>query len=151
MTREEIKSLLKAKAKRPIDIDLMTAIILTESSGNPDRVCFEPHIHSFTKAPLFAKKFGMDQKTEENLQMMSWGLCQLMGNTARDIGYEGNLLKLLDPEINVIWGMEFFWRKSRRYEDKSDLIASYNAGTPMMVGAVYKNQDYVNKVLSNLT
>ena len=78
---------------------------------------------------------------------MSWGPMQIMGSVAREIGYADHLTKLLDPAIGILWGSKKLAKLSRIYKSQDDVIASYNAGSPVktMKGELM-NQAYVDGV-----
>jgi soluble lytic murein transglycosylase-like protein len=84
--------------------------------------------------------------TERHTQMCSWGLMQVMGGTARELGLTGYLSQLCDPETGVQYGCRYLRRLFERYQIWDDAIAAYNAGSPRRVGPTYVNQGYVDKV-----
>jgi len=134
-----------------IDPNLVGAIIRQESFGNPDVTRFEPHYRWATDVEKFAKKNMINTVTEEHLQKTSWGLMQIMGGTARGLGFEGQIPKLLDPKINITWGCILIRKLFKRYNNLDDVISSYNQGSPRkMDGGAYRNQHYVNSVLKHL-
>lgn len=155
MTSEEIRSLLEKEVKgSSLDVNLMLAIIETESTNNPWAVKYETRSTLYNNPVIYCRKNGIDLPTEKNLQHISWGLFQIMGFAARDMGFQDILTKLLIPEVNVIWGVEFFKaRCMRRYEKIEDQIAAYNAGTARTDGnGLYlpaSTQTYVKTVLES--
>ncbi len=152
MTKDEIRNLLVKQTKSipVIDVDLMCAIIDVESSGNPWAVRYEPSYPYLKDPAVYSTKNMISLDTEKTLQRMSWGLFQIMGCAARELGFQDNLTKLLIPEVNMIWGIEFFRvRCKARFNKVEDQIAAYNAGTPKKdKNGIYTNGIYVGKVLS---
>jgi soluble lytic murein transglycosylase-like protein len=88
-----------------IDPNLMLAIARTESNLNPDAVAKEV-------------KGGK-----------SYGLFQIRGRTATDLGFRGNQLELLDPGTNIWLAANYIQKCQIRYGKSLDSIACcYNAG-----------------------
>ena len=137
----------------PPDSDLIHAIILTESAGDPLAMRYEPGFRWTVQDPD-GRPRTCTVKTEERLQMFSFGLMQIMGATARDLGFKGWLSELLDPKVNIKYGTLLLISLSKRYQG-DDIIASYNAGSPRFTtSGDYVNQEYVDKVkekIANLT
>jgi soluble lytic murein transglycosylase-like protein len=93
----------------PVDV---MAIIDIESGFNPNAV-----------------------RTEARLNDASRGLMQILLSTARDRGFSGDPARLLDPEINIRYGMrQLKWSWDYLYTRKGGALArdlwigSYNAG-----------------------
>lgn len=145
---DHYKPLIDAKAALyNLDPDLIEAICLQESSGDPLAVRAEFKFYEkYTKPMNFSD-------TEEVCRAMSWGLMQVMGQVARELGYKGRYLTgLLDPETGLTYGCLYLKTKVKRYSRMEDAIAAYNAGTPRMIkGGKYSNQKYVDGVLGYLT
>lgn len=124
---------------------LVRAIVQVESSGNPKAVRYE---HPFYEKYLKGKGY---QATEAHLLASSWGLMQIMGLVARELGYDGHLSFLLMPELGLFWGCRKLAEIAKKYQDEQEIIAAYNAGSPQrMKDGKFINQEYVNKVLLNL-
>jgi hypothetical protein len=72
---------------------------------------------------------------------------QIMGINVRALGYKGKYLS----EIRLHEAFELFGRfvvgLKRRWPDRSDWIAAYNAGSPRKKNGRYVNQSYVQCVL----
>ena len=89
--------------------------------------------------------------TERQDQMTSWGLMQVMGAVARELGHTGPLSDLLDPPTGLFYGCLHLRRFRAKYDIWPDVIAAYNAGSPRRVAGQigpYVNQSYVDKVLA---
>lgn len=147
-TRETYLPVLKEECTRlQISIDTLDAIIHVESSWNPWAVRYERQYAYLLTPEEFAKSSRITLETEAVLQRCSWGLCQLMGGTARDLGYTGMLTCLLDPEVNILYGAHLFARIAGHYVHQDDQIAAYNAGSvKRKADGRYLNQGYVDKV-----
>jgi len=140
----------EAAATFGVDPSLVAAIVQTESAGNPLVLRAEPDF-AYLKTPArFAERLGISKETEIACQKISWGLMQIMGGTARDLGFEGHLTELIFPASNLYWGCKYLGTRVKKYKSLATAIAAYNSGTPVMVPGTmtFKNQKYVDKVLS---
>ncbi len=100
--RDQLLPLVIETAKKyRIDPAMLDAIIVTESAYNPWSIRFEPDFKPTTIPNGFAKKNGITAETEGQLLKFSFGLCQIMGDTARRLGFCGMLTSLCDPGTNL--------------------------------------------------
>lgn len=132
-----------------LDPDLLVAIIRQESDGRIHALRFEEHWRYLERPELFAKRLGTTIETELKLQCFSYGLMQVMGSVARELGFVYELPLLLDVATNIQYGALKLKTYMVRYRDKiEDAIASYNAGSVRInLLSKYENQDYVDSVL----
>lgn len=146
MDHDELTTLIKsAAAKRSLPWELVYAICHVESSLNPTATRYEPHFRW-----LVGDNETMSP-SERHDQMTSWGLMQVMGSVARELGHTGPLPDLLIPSTGLFYGCLHLRRFRAKYDIWPDVIAAYNAGSPRRVaGSVgpYVNQSYVDKVLA---
>ncbi len=134
-----------------LDPFLIGAFVMTESGGNTWAARYESTYRYIVTPDIFAKAVGCTLATETMLQASSIGLMQVMGGTARSNGYRDHLLKLCDPDTGLLWGCLYLNKLLKKYTDLSDVIASYNAGSPSKdEQGRYKNAAYVDKVLGHL-
>jgi soluble lytic murein transglycosylase-like protein len=143
------KILFWSKASN-IDPNLIAAIVETESAGNPFAMRYEKHWRYILRPVDFAMKLNITPETERTLQMFSYGLMQIMGSVAREYGMQGELPKLLDPDLGIQYGTIHLRGFISRYKSIPDAVSSYNQGSPVKNknGVGYKNQAYVDKVMS---
>lgn len=131
-----------------IDPTLVASVIMVESSGRPAAIRFEKNFRWTLHIHHFADMNNITHDTELMLQKSSFGLMQVMGAVARELGYQKNLSKLIEPKM----GIEYGCKKLRQLFDKhgsklDDVIASYNAGSPRFdENGEYVNARYVKKV-----
>ena len=153
-----------------IDANLLEAVVIKESSGNPWAWNPEPAyrylwdvrkgrpFRPLTSAEVRAKfppadfpALVGDSDHEWWGQQASWGLLQLMGAVARELGYKAPYLpSLCNPATNLTWGAKHL---SARLQwaggDKRTALAGYNAGTAGgPTGALARAGTYPDKVLA---
>jgi len=131
-----------AAARHGLDPALVCAIVEQESAWNPWAVRYEPVFFAKYVAPLFAvAKIEPATNTEAYSRAFSWGLMQVMGQSARERGFTGNFLsKLCDPSTGLEAGCELFAHKLAVAGGKVDrALALWNGGA---------NPDYAAQVLA---
>lgn len=152
MFQENLRQVVRIECDQlKIDPKIISAIITVESSWRPKVARYEKnYIYTF-KADDYAEKHGITLQTEIGFQKHSWGLMQLMGGTARQIGYTDWVPDLCKPEYGIYWGCMYFKKNCMEYVKVSDQIAAYNAGSVRRKeDGSYKNQEYVDKVMALL-
>jgi soluble lytic murein transglycosylase-like protein len=127
-----------------LPISVVTGIVCQESSGNPSATRYEP---GFFKRYII--KLGLAGEEAQG-RATSWGLMQLMGQVAREMGFTAPFETLLDPDVGLYWGCRHLSKlKERHYREYgwAGVIAAYNAGSPRkQKDGKWVNQDYVDKV-----
>lgn len=132
-----------------LDRALVAAIVKVESAGQARSMRFEP---GWQYPPVnhraFASNLGITEQTEAVLQKCSFGLMQVMGAVARELGFTGHLIDLCEPETGLHYGCMKLKKLFERYGSyEPDVIAGYNAGSAIKEpSGMYRNQSYVNKV-----
>jgi soluble lytic murein transglycosylase-like protein len=130
-----------------VDANLIAAIVQTESGGQMYATRYERAYKYIVEPDKYAKNLGITIETETLHQATSWGLMQVMGGTLRDLGFREHIPKICQPNLNLDYGSRLLARLCAKHSQLSDVIASYNAGSPRKSGGVYENQIYVDKVL----
>lgn len=137
--------------KANIDRDLVAAVIQQESAGNPFSARYEAHYRYLVNVNQWALELGITANTEEMMQKTSFGLMQIMGGKAREIGHVGHLPELFMPDLNLHFGCKILHSLAWEYKTEPEIIAAYNAGhvskTP---GGMFKNQAHVDRVMGFL-
>ena len=150
MDKADVLKIAAQKAEQhEIDLDLVLAFITVESNFNVWAHRFEPSWrYSLTdeETNRHAAHNMISVATEHVDQCTSFGVMQVMGSVARELGYLGNLAGLYDPEYGVHYGCLKLKLELKKYPEMSDAISSYNAGSPRKVGGLYSNQTYVDKI-----
>ena len=143
-----IEMITEKSRQADLQPEMILAIIEAESNENPYAATYHANyswINMQTKRPA-----ACHPNTESVLQRTAWGLMQIMGATARDIGFEGWLTELTIPVVNIEIGMKYLAGLSERYLESHGIdgvIAAYNAGSPKKTAdSKYRNQAYVDKV-----
>ena len=169
MNQEIIRLAIEAAKGRNIPAGLVLGFVSTESSGNPWSWRPEPRYRFLwncatdtpfrrltqtennSEAPpadFPAYPGGTTAGAEWTGQQASWGLMQVMGAVAREMGFAGPFLpELCDPATGLDIGTKYFLSLMVRYGKAPDAIAAYNAGSPQHnPDGTYTNQQYVDKV-----
>src|SRR5260370_24765374 len=130
MNDQETYSLItlakKTAAVYSLDSSLVCAVIEQESGWNPWALRFEPlferrYIHpALPSAPT----------TEELCLAISWGLMQVMGQTARESGFRGKFLNALcDPATGLSVGCAVLADKLKQTKgDSQEALLLWNGG-----------------------
>ncbi len=117
-----------ASKEHNVEINLIKAIVFTESSG---------------------KSSGYDYEKYANEN--SYGLGRILLSTARDMGFKGTAIDLLNPKINLYYTTKYirFWL-DKGNNNMSLAISSYNSGFKgfnyYQRNKRFWNPTYVNRV-----
>lgn len=129
-----------------LDPDLVSAICSQESNYTPAAARYEKNWGYFFEVERFSKILGITYDTEYQLQKFSFGIMQVMGSVARELGFQGYLTELITPENGILYGCKKLKALSKRYSNVSDVIAAYNGGNASKVNGNYPNRRYVEDV-----
>lgn len=100
----------KAAATHSLDPALVCAVIEQESAWNPWAMRYEPAFFSKYVANLYTN--NKISASEAYARGFSWGLMQVMGQVARELGFDGTFLSALcDPEQNLAIGCKLLRKK----------------------------------------
>lgn len=146
MDKEELRKLIVVAARRyDLDPDFVEGFCRQESSCDPWAARYEPAFYDRYIKPL---KVG---ETEGRLRATSFGLMQVMGQVARELGFKDKwLTALCDPAIALDYGCRHLKNKLLKYGLKGG-IAAYNSGSPRVrKDGKYENQSYVDGILKHV-
>lgn len=133
-----------------IPVTLIRSICRKESFFNTWITRYEPDWKYYQNDILIiqnSRKSSTTVDTEKIHQATSFGLMQVMGSVARELGFDGQLTQLCHPEIGLHYGCKKLKSFMDKYGSLTDAVASYNAGNPFKSGTDYKNQQYVDDVM----
>ena len=127
-----------AAAYHELDPALVCAIVEQESAWNTYAIRYEPGFRTRYVAPL-----GLPP-TEEVARSISWGLMQVMGQVAREHGFDAKFLSALcDPALGLDIGCRVLAHKiASAHGDISAALALWNGGA---------NREYSQQVLQKLS
>lgn len=144
-----------AAQKHGLPVELLPAMAQVESTNNPWAARYEPGFFARYIAPLDScpAPAGCSDETERRMRATSWGLMQVMGQTAREHGFEGWLPELCDPAVGVEYGCLYLARQRKRVGRLGwdAVCAAYNGGLGAVKGFQnFSNPEYPRKVLKAL-
>jgi soluble lytic murein transglycosylase-like protein len=136
-----------------VDLIFLSALIQTESEGNQYAFRYEPDFDYLHDTNKLQNLWKCTKETANMMQKCSYGLTQVMGATALDLGLlkENNRFPwptlLYDIEVNLKYCCKLVLQKTKIYgKGHSLLYASYNAGTPIRLSSgLLKNQGTVDR------
>jgi len=138
----------KYAKQHSLPISLVRAVVQTESTGWTDqRTRYEPGFFKWLVNRIRLSK------AEYTARSTSYGPMQVLGQTARELGYTGSYENLHSIDIGIDYGCRYLSRLKKKYFNKygwHGVIAAYNAGSPIKLNnGKYMNQVYVDKVNKN--
>jgi soluble lytic murein transglycosylase-like protein len=131
----------RAASTEALDEALVCAVVEQESGWNPWAMRYEPLFFSKYVAPLYTNnKVGA---TEAYARGFSWGLMQVMGQTARESGLSAlHLSALCDPATGLAVGCKVLRKKfDVAAGDMRKALLAWNGGA---------NPDYADEVLARM-
>jgi len=137
--------------KYDLPYGLIAAIIRVESSGNTWAMRYEPTFMVLLNGKQWPVFGAVSHDTEVHARSTSWGLMQVMGQVARERGFEGVFLsELCKPQLGIEYGCRQLAFFRQRYFDRdgwNGVISSYNQGGPRRApDGDFLNSSYVRKV-----
>lgn len=135
----------KWAAKYALDPCIVAAVCEQESGWNPFAVRWEPAFFQKYIVPQ-----GLPNATEAHTRAMSFGLMQVMGEVARELGFEGKFLtQLCDPDTALDLGC----RKLKKCFAEHDVLQSDKVAEmqwPLLAYNGGADQTYADQVLARL-
>jgi soluble lytic murein transglycosylase-like protein len=114
-----------------LDPALVCAVIEQESAWNPWAMRYEPFFFSRYVAPLYTN--NKVSASEAYARGFSWGLMQVMGQVARENGFDAPFLSALcDPEQGISIGCRVLGKKlaAAKGDVTRGLLAWNGGGSP---------------------
>lgn len=141
-----------AAINHALDPLLIAAFIGVENQLGISAVTrFEKDYRWLVKPEFYAGSLGISLATEIMAQSHSYGLMQIMGGTARSLGYHGYLSQLIDPAAGLHYACDYLVSLMGRFPKIEDAISAYNEGSPHDNDHDGKvdNHEYVDHVMRN--
>lgn len=120
-----------------LDPALICAVCEQESSWNPWAMRYEPAFYQRYIQPMFAQP-----TTEATARATSYGLMQVMGEVARELGFSGPYLsELCDPDTGISFGCKKLAQCLKAQPNTFAALMAYNGGG---------NGQYAQQVLNRM-
>ena len=118
----------RAAAAQALDPALVCAVVEQESAWNPWAMRYEPAFFAKYVANLYTN--NKISAPEAYARGFSWGLMQVMGQVARETGFDVAFLSALcDPEQGLATGCRVLRRKfDARASDMTRALLAWNGG-----------------------
>ena len=118
----------KAAAAQSLDPALVCAVVEQESGWNPWAIRYEPQFFAKYVASLYTN--NKITASEAYARGFSWGLMQVMGQVARETGFDGAFLSALcDPEQGLAVGCKLLRKKLDAMDgDTTRGLLAWNGG-----------------------
>jgi soluble lytic murein transglycosylase-like protein len=134
-TPELLKMAQAAAAQHQLDPAIVSAIVEQESDWDTYAIRFEPQFFAKYVAPLFTSNRitpheGVTVNTETQGRAFSWGLMQVLGQVARENGFDGKFLsEICDPLVGLDVGCKVFAHKlAMNQGNYRNALLAYNGG-----------------------
>jgi len=118
----------KCAAAHSLDPALVCAVIEQESAWNPFAMRYEPAFFAKYVAPVYTN--NKVSASEAYARGFSWGLMQVMGQVAREFGFDAPFLSALcDPEQGIAIGCKVLHKKfDAASGDTTRALQAWNGG-----------------------
>lgn len=131
-TRLHLELIMDAAKREGVPPAVLAGLVCQESAGNAWAMRHEPKFRWLPKEAgvLIAEKpGGMSFETELAGRKTSWGLCQLMGQVLREMGFRGWWPAACQPDVNLKYGARFLAAKiAINNGDVHAGLLAYNGG-----------------------
>jgi hypothetical protein len=150
--------ILSCAEKHQLNPHLVLAVIETESRGHTWASRYEPGFYRRYLAGKSLKELpgkypeNVDTQEEYQARSSSLGVMQVMGQTARELGYEGSFEDFLNPKINIEFGCRLLARNLKRAKGVvRQALLFYNGGADTRYPErVFKNLELMQKFFPSL-
>jgi soluble lytic murein transglycosylase-like protein len=135
MTRQDLTGLARIKAgEHGLPPQIVLAVCSVESAWNPWAVRYEPGFERRYLQGGVERFRPCSVDTERTMRATSWGLMQVLGQVARELGCrEPYLSALCDPVLAVEYGCLALSRLKGRDLERfgwAGVVCAYNTGLP---------------------
>ena len=110
---EIVRAIREQSSRHQLDAELVAAVVFQESLGDPyalrkEEGFYTKYMKGKTDIQLggyFPPETKCSHKTEISARYHSWGLMQVLGQVARELGCKNTFLSaLVDPQLGVFYG-----------------------------------------------
>lgn len=102
---KSLLDIVKEKAEKyGLDYKLVSALIWQESRGKEEAIRLEQRFYR-----VYVREQQLSA-VESALRSTSFGYCQIMGQTAREFGFDGDFREITKPEVNIELGCKILAR-----------------------------------------
>ena len=127
--------------KYGLDPYIVCAVCEQESGWNPWAIRYEPAFYGRYILPMTQGPHALDE-TEATARAFSYGLMQIMGQVAREKGFQGRFLtQVCDPDMGMDLGCRKLQECFAVHGDPETSLLAYNGGG---------NPDYGKQVLARV-
>lgn len=106
-----------------LDPVVVAAVCENESSWSPNAIRFESRFYEHYERALHL------EETDKLQRACSYGLMQVMGQVARELGFTGTFRELYDPGTNLYYGCRKLGRAMADHDHDLDQgLLAYNGG-----------------------
>lgn len=124
--------IVAAAASYQLPVEIVRAMCGQESSNNDDAMRYEKDFdRRYNLKPGDYVPANCSRDTEEVGRATSWGPMQVMGETARCLGFKGWFPELCEPDVGLEWGCRYLRRLADRYLADGGwpvVLRAYNGG-----------------------
>jgi soluble lytic murein transglycosylase-like protein len=120
-----------------LDPILVCAVIEQESDWEPWSIRYEDAFYNHYVDPSGVQR----SSTEYRARAFSWGLMQIMGEVARELGFTGHLASLCDPATGINWGCRKLQQCLKSTTSVHDALQRWNGGG---------DPNYANEVIARM-
>lgn len=126
MNQAELESLARSAAlANGLDGALVCAVIEQESGWDTWAIRYEPGFYEH-----YVKDLPNLTPTEAHARSMSWGLMQVMGQTAREAGFDGKFLSAIcEPATGLYVGCKVLRSKIGHSQTVKEGLLRWNGGS----------------------
>jgi soluble lytic murein transglycosylase-like protein len=134
-----------------VDHKVIDAIITQESHWDAFAIRYEEKYPYLLNPLHYAELLSISLSTETELQKMSWGLGQVMGAMARELGFNGPMGLLLHERVNIDIVCRLIQKINKVVKTPEEVFATYNGGHGALdkVDGKFRNQAYVDSAMEH--
>jgi hypothetical protein len=151
MSQKDLIELIRSiSIHQGVNNELCLAIAGRETELINSKTRYEENWTYLVNPGKYALALGITEKTETMLQKTSFTALQIMASCTREMGFQGYLNDLTFPEVGLLFAIKKLGALCKKYPIETDVISSWNQGSPRKENNLYLNHDYVDNVTTRL-